>query len=325
MSRSDAVNPPRQALLQEAADWLVRLDTGELSQTEQQALRHWCQSSPEHERVWQAACELNRRFAHLPGALAKPVLGRQRVNRRAVLKSLAGAGLLLPLGWMAARHQPWQPMLVDQRSAPGERRSVTLADGSELTLNTDTALDVSFDTARRRLQLYQGEVFVHTGKDQDKVPVRPFSVSTAQGDIQALGTEFAVRCLPDATQVTVIRNAVMVSPRSGATPQRVEAGEQCLFTPNAVKSIHSANPDSLAWRRGELIVDNWRLDDFVQELARYRPGLLRCDSRVASLKVSGVFQTDNTDQALEALVQVHNLNVTRFTDYWVSIGTTDTG
>ena len=63
---------------------------------------------------------------------------------------------------------------------------------------------------------------------------------------------------------------------------------------------------------------------FVQELARYRPGLLRCDADIADLRISGVFQTENTDQALDVLEQVFNLKINRLTDYWVSIGADST-
>ena len=321
MSRPDAVSPSRETLLREAADWLVRLDAGELSPSEQQALQCWYQTSPEHERVWRVACELNRGFSRVPGDLARPVLGRQRLNRRTVLKSLVGAGLLAPLGWSVARNQPWRPWLAKHQTAAGEQRLLTLADGSELTLNTDTAVDVLIDGRQRLIRLYRGEIYAVTEKDR----ARDFTVASDQGSIRALGTEFAVRCLSDATQVTVTREAVMVAPVSGAMPQWVGQGQRCRFTPKAIASIQDAQPDSLAWRRGELIVDNWRLETFVAELARYRPGLLRCDSAVADLKVSGVFQTANTDQALEALAQVHGLTVTRFTDYWVSIGAADTG
>lgn len=316
MSRTDAVSPNRQLLLREAADWLVRLDASELSHAEQELLQRWYQASPEHERVWQAACELNSHFSRVPNLLAKPVLGRERIQRRAVLKSLLGAGLLLPLGLVVMRNKPWQPVLADYRSATGEQRSLTLADGSELMLNTDTALDVHFDHRQRLIRLYEGELFVRTAKD----PIRRFSVMTAQGSVHALGTEFAVRCFPGVTQVTVAKEAVMVTPGSGVASQRLTKGQQCHFSPVAIESIQDAQPESLAWRRGELIVDSWQLDRFIQELSRYRRGVLRCDSDIANRQVSGVFQVNNTDQALEVLVQLLNLKVTKFTDYWVSLG-----
>lgn len=321
MSRSDAVSTDRQTLFREAAVWLTRLDAGTLSESEQQALHDWCQRSAEHQRVWQAACELNREFMRLPGQLARPVLNRNRAQRRTLLKSLAGIGLLMPLGWMLADGKSWQPLLADYRSAVGARRQVMLTDGTALMLNTDTALDVFFDAHQRRIRLYHGEVFVRTGKD----PHRPFSVDTRQGRVTALGTEFAVHGMPAMSRVTVNRHAVSIRPYSGADTQRVEQGQQCLFAADGIKSVQEAPADSLAWRRGELVVDNWPLQSFVEALSRYRPGVMRCTDAVADVRVSGVFQTDNTEQALEVLQQIFGLKVTRYSDYWVLIGASEPG
>lgn len=307
----------RQTLLKEAADWLVRLDAGALSDSEQQALNRWCQASPEHTKIWQAACQLNQQLAAVPGALARPVLGRQRVDRRAVLKSIAAVSVLGPAAWTLSRSSTWQPWLAEHRTFAGGRRVLTLDDTSELTLNTDTAFDVLFDQHQRIIRLHQGEVFVRTGDDPAR---RPFYVHTAQGGIQALGTEFAVRCLPDITQVSVVKSAVRVAPMSGITPILLEQGQQCRFSASAIESIQNIKPDSLAWRHGEIIVENVRLGTFIAELARYRPGILHCTPEVASLHVSGVFQTANTEQALEVLEQVLDLKITRYTDYWVSVG-----
>ena len=319
MSRSDAVTPDRQTLLKEAAGWLMRLDAGELSQSERQSLQSWYQTSAEHRRVWRAACELNRHFFSVPGEFAKPVLGRRRVSRRGLLKSAAGAGLLLPVGWALTQRTSWQSWSADYRTAIGERRSLTLSDGSELTLNTETALDVVFDDRQRGVRLYRGEAFLRTNKES----ARPFITTTAQGGIRAQDAEFAVRCLPQATAVTVTRGSIVVSPRAGPSPQRIEQGKQCHFTAQAIASVSEIPANALAWRNGELVVDNWPLATFVAELGRYRPGILRCDSAVAALKVSGVFQLDNTGQALEVLEQVFDLRINRFTDYWVSIGPAD--
>lgn len=315
MSRPDAVDSSRQVLLKEAANWLVRLDTGELSPVEQQTLQCWHKTSPEHERIWQVACELNRNFSHLPGNLAKPVLGRQRQNRRTLLKSLASAGLLLPFGWSVASNH-WKPWLAEYRSAIGELRSLTLDDNTELTLNTSTALDVLFEKRQRVIRLYEGEVFVRTNKNKQK----PVLVETAQGNIQAGDSEFAVRCLRNVTLVSAVKSNLLVSPLSNNHTQQIKEGQRCRLTPNTTDSIETAQPDSLSWRHGELIANNWRLDTFIHELARYRHGIIRYDKKIADRKISGVFQTKNTDQAIEVLEQALNLKVTRFTDYWVSIG-----
>lgn len=313
MSGSDGVTVDRQILLQQAADWLVRLDHGPLADDERQAFQVWYQSSPEHERVWQAACQLNQDFERVPAGLAAPVLARPRVGRRAVLKALAGFGVVLPLGYAVRERHLW---LADYRSDIGEQRTLVLDDGSTLILNTATALDVQFDERQRQIRLYQGEVFVATGPDA----VRPLSVVTDQGRVRALGTEFSVRCLADADQVCVAKDRVVVEPASGAEPALLGDGQRCLFTASRAGQVEALAPDALAWRRGELIVDRWPLRAFLAELARYRPGLLRCDDAVANLEVSGVFLTDKSDQALEVLEAAFDLQVTRVTPYWVSVG-----
>nr|WP_274380701.1 FecR domain-containing protein [Alloalcanivorax marinus] len=301
--------------MREASAWLVRLDAGALSDDEQDALRRWYQTSEAHRRVWEAACQLNQQFTSLPADLAAPVLRRPRLHRRTVLKSLAGLGLAAPLGWHLANEAPWRPWLAAHRTAVGERRALTLADGSAVILNTDTALDVVTDGTDLELRLYQGELFVRTGHRRPGT----LSVRTAQGRVRALGTEFAVRCLDQATRVTVARDAVTLTPLSG-TGQRLVQGQEGLFSDTAVTAVGAAPADRLAWRQGELVVESWPLAEVIAELARYRPGVLRCQPDVADLRISGVFQTDDTELALEVLEQVFHLRVSRFTDFWVSVG-----
>ncbi|MFP1680963.1 FecR domain-containing protein [Alloalcanivorax sp. C16-1] len=309
----------RHTLLREASAWLVRLDAGALSLDEQDALRRWYETSEAHRRVWEAACQLNQRFAGLPAELATPVLRRPRLHRRTVLKSLAGVGLAAPLAWHLANDAPWRPWLAAHRTTVGERRTLTLADGSLLMLNTDTALDVVIRGPDRELRLYQGELFVRTGHRRPGT----LAVHTAQGQVRALGTEFAVRSLEQATRVTVVRDAVMLTPLSGA-PERLMQGQEGLFSDSAVTSVVAAPADRLSWRQGELVVDGWPLAEVIAELARYRRGVLRCEPTVADLRVSGVFQTDDTELALEVLEQLLPVHITRFTDFWVSVGAAPT-
>jgi len=314
MSRPDALSERHQQLLKEAADWLVRLDEGELSPGEQHALNTWVERSADHRLVWQKACELADQFTRVPTDVAKPVLHReQRLSRRGMLKSVMGAGVVLPLGWLVVSQVPaWS---ADFRTATGERRRVTLADGSELMLNTQTAVDVVITDQQRRMHVHQGEIFIRTAPE----PRHALSVVTAQGHVDALGTAFAVRCLDDATLVSVESGAVVVTPAVGQVERRIAQEEQCRFSQEQIQAVGPVPPDALSWRRGALIAENWRLADFCEELSRYRLGILRCASDVADLKISGVFQVDNTNQALEVLAQVFHLKIHRMTDYWVSI------
>lgn len=314
MSRTDAVTSERKLLLREAAQWLTRLDRGELSETERLALEIWSQTSPEHQRIWQAACDLNDQFAQVPDQLAKPVLNRQRTDRRTLLKSLVGLGLLAPLGWSIGRHQPWQSWLADYRTATGQQQTLSLNDGSQLLLNTHSAVDINFNAQQRIIRLYEGEIFIRTGKDP-----RPLSVETRHGSVRALGTAFSVRDHDHSSRVIVTEDAVQITPIAGQRSEPVQQGQQCQFSTHQVSTITPASQHSQSWQQGELIVDNWRLADFVEELSRYRPGTLRCTENAANLRISGVFQTENTDQALEVLEQAFNLEITRYTDFWIQI------
>lgn len=319
MSRPDAVNVQRKIILQEAAQWLCRLDERQLSAVELAKLQQWRERSAEHERVWQAACELRRDFSMIPASVATPVLRRPREDRRLLLKGLLGVGITFPLGWHAIEHKPWQPWFAEYRTAVGEFFSATLSDGTTLMLNTATAVDVKFNQDERLIHLHSGEIFVRTGQDSAH-QVRPLSLTTDHGSIWTLGSEFAVRCLREMTVVTVAKESVRATPSLALQDSYViPQGQQCRFTRNAIVAVTSTPQDYLAWQRGQLVANEMSLRHFLAELNRYRPGILRCDDNVANRQVSGVFQLNNTDQALDVLTQVLHLRLHRYTDYWIQV------
>uniref|UniRef100_A0A1I8ADV8 Sigma-70 family RNA polymerase sigma factor n=1 Tax=Steinernema glaseri TaxID=37863 RepID=A0A1I8ADV8_9BILA len=141
------------------------------------------------------------RLGGMPQQLAwnvmeKSTLRESGPNRRTLLKGLllgAGASSLAWQGYDVAPR--W---MADLRTRTGEQRQAALADGTLLVLDTDTALDVLFNASTRLLVLRAGEVHVTTGKDS-----RPLLVRSAQGDLRALGTRFAVRQLDGLTRLSV--------------------------------------------------------------------------------------------------------------------------
>lgn len=302
------------AILEQAADWLVQLQSGQASDADRAAFQRWRQQSPEHARAWARAERLLDKLGSLPPALAKPALLRPRGGgRRGALLKLAGALTLLPagaLGWQLVQTQAWT---AEHRSAVGERRELRLADGSRLTLNTDTALDLRFDARRRQVRLRRGELLVQTARDA-RTPPRPFVLATALGELEALGTRFALRLLdPGRALLSVLDGAVRVQPRHApATAARVlRAGQQAHFDAGAVEDAVPLDPTALAWTGGMLVADNLRLDALLAELSRYRPGLLRCDAAVAGLRISGAFPIDDPERVLVMLVSTHPLEARR--------------
>ena len=204
-------------------------------------------------------------------------------------------------------------------AATGERRELTLADGTGVTLNTASALDVRFDAHQRLLVLRAGEIFVATAPDTAAVH-RPLRVATHQGLLQALGTRFTVRQDEGRTRLAVLEGAVRITSDSGAAPVVVDAGGQTVFSKDTIEAPTARDPDASAWSRGMLVADRMRLADFSAEVARYRPGLLACDAPVAELRVSGAFPIDDTDRVLRMLVSTYAVEaVSRLRGHWVTL------
>lgn len=322
-SATSSANPdtaPSRAALREAAQWLVRLNSGQARPDDWQALAAWRAQDAANEAAWQRAERLSRTFGAVPAGLGLPVLAQAErsaaVNRRAALRVLALVGTVAPAAYLGWRHMPWQQWAAEHRTATGERRSVTLADGSEVLLNTASALDVAFDANERLLRLRAGEVLITTAKDS---AARSFRVETPGGWLRALGTRFAVRLLDEgAVHLAVAEGAVEVTPHQGA--QRVlQAGSQCRFTASGVQASTALGEQALAWAQGVLYADGMRLDDFAAELARYRPGVVRCDPAVAALRISGAFQLNDTEYILAMLRETLPVQVVTRTRYWITL------
>lgn len=318
-TRPSHPDTPGRAALREAAQWLVRLNSGQARPDDWQALAAWRAQDAANEAAWQRAERLSRTFGAVPAGLGMPVLAqaeRTAVNRRAALRVLALVGTVAPAAYLGWRHMPWQQWTAEHSTATGERRSVTLADGSEVLLNTASALDVAFDTHERLLRLRAGEVLITTAQDS---AARSFRVETPGGWLRALGTRFALRLLDEGTvHLAVAEGAVEVTPHHGA--QRVlQAGAQCRFTAAGVQAPTALGEQALAWAQGVLYADGMRLDDFAAELARYRPGVVRCDPAVAALRISGAFQLNDTEYILAMLRETLPVQVVTRTRYWITL------
>jgi transmembrane sensor len=316
--------PLDRAVAREAAAWLVRLRE-DASAEDLDACARWRAADPEHERAWQRAQRLNEKFAMLPASVGVRTLGRRaRTDRRFALKALTVAFTVGPAGYAAYRAMPWRDWMSDQRTVVGERRFVMLADGTRIDLNTSTAIDIDFTASERRVVLNDGEILVETGRDAGNTSgvYRPFIVETRQGRIRALGTRFVVRNEDAslATRVAVLHGAVEVTPADA--PERatvLDAGQQTRFTATAIDAIEAADRHAGDWSRGVLFADGMRLADFVDEIGRYRLGLLRCDPVVANLRITGAFQLGNIENVLAALPRTLPVNVVYRTRYWVTI------
>ncbi|PRA22365.1 FecR domain-containing protein [Pseudomonas poae] len=305
---------PTQAL-EEAAEWLMRLSEGDLSDSERAAWEHWKTSSPERDRAWARAQLLQSKLGGLPPSLAMSALDRPAsAERRAALGKLALLLAVIPIGWGG-----WKLTgTADYSTRVGERRELVLVDGSRITLNTDTAIDVRFDSQQRLVHLREGEILVQTAHDAS----RPFLVSTRQGRMQALGTRFTVRELDARTHLAVLEGAVKVSLAESrqTAPLIVNAGQRTDFSAQTFGTLGTADGNVDAWTRGMLMADKMRLADFVAQMMRYRRGIVRCDPAIADLRVSGAFPISDSRRALGMLVQTYPVIVSdHLNGYWVTL------
>lgn len=306
--------PVGSAILDEAAAWLMQLHSGESSDAERIACAQWRQRSAEHARAWERAERLLMRLGGLPPELANPALGRAPdAGRRHALKQL---GLLLaatPVAWAAWRGAPTE-WLADHHTAVGEQQAMTLPDGSRLTLNTASAVDLRFNAQQRQIALRQGEILVEAPSAASPA----LQVSTVQGLLSAQSGRFSVRQDEGYTRLAVLEGAVQVQPLQGAA-LRVQAGQGSVFDASGRTTRTLVDAGATAWTRGMLMADRMPLAEFAAELARYRRGILRCDPQVAGLLISGAYPLLNRERTLAMLQATYPIRVSALSGYWITL------
>jgi transmembrane sensor len=208
----------------------------------------------------------------------------------------------------------WQPMRwiddlgADYVSAPGEIRTVTLADQSQVTLDADSAIAVDFSGGERHVQLRRGAGFfsvTHTGD--------PFVVDAEKGQARVLGTQFEVRLQPHGAQVTVLSGRVGVTADRHAEQQILTAGQQVAYGEGSAQKLRVVDSEAqLAWRQGWLNYYKVTLADVVQDLGRYYPGrIVLLNDELAARRVSGSFPSKDPQAVLGSLQGVLGFEQTK--------------
>jgi transmembrane sensor len=301
---------------EQAVDWLVELQESGPDTQRQQAWQRWLEADAEHRRAWEHIQQVNLRLRGVPGPLAHATLKTPpSAARRRALKALLLLGVAGATGLGLRQQQLVPPLLADYRSPFGERRQMPLDDGSQLHLNTASAVDVRFDGQRRLLHLLEGQLLLSVASEP-----RPLYITTAQGVIVAQQGRIDVRQLAGRTQVAVLEGTASLSPQAlRGYPLVLQRGRQASFGSQQWSAPATLDANSGAWVDGMLVAAGMRLGDFIEELGRYRRGHLQCDPRVADLRLSGSYPLDDTDRILDLLTVALPLQIRRRTRYWVSV------
>jgi transmembrane sensor len=296
---------------------------------EEPLLVAWLELDPDHGRAWRDVQRALSCFADagedpLVQALrsqARRSVGRQVTVRRsalaaaAVIVVVAGALWLRPLGVRApgvAAGGPERTASVQSGVRYATDRHLpanfTLADGSVMTLDAQSAVTVAFSGARRDVRLVAGRAGFDVRHDSQ----RPFVVAAGDREIVAVGTRFDVSVDPRGVQVVLAEGRLAVT---GPTAARnlLEAGQMLSAATGGPPVITVVDLPSLeSWRRGLLAFDDERLATAAAKLNRYgRQQLLVTDSAVASLRVSGTFRAGDPERFAQAMADIHPVRVIR--------------
>lgn len=311
-------------LIEEALRWLVVLQDSGASDADRAAFAAWLAADPRHaaaweraERVWTRVGRFGPAFRASQGAPGRPAADAGRAgrpsgdapakaDRRRFLQAAAAvAAVAVPAAVLVSR----PGLLADHATAVGERRTVTLEDGSTVELAGSSSLSVDFSAVARRIVLHDGEAFFDVARDG----TRPFEVEAADGTTRALGTAFDVKRQGSDVTVAVVEHTVQVTAGGGVAV--VGQGQQVRYGARRLGRVHDADISHVeAWRRDRLIFYETPLGEVIADLERYRGGrIVMTDARLRGIPVTAVFDARQADAALDTIADSLSIRVRRLT------------
>ena len=307
-------------LLQQAAEWFAVMGDETVSESEKNDWQQWLNHSDQNKQAWRKVEEIDRQFNGLPLVASRAALStskKSQISRRHALKVLGFSFVACGSLWQVARSQQWNAQYSTVR---GEISQFTLEDGSQLWLNTNSAVDVVYSSTLRRIILHSGEIYIETAQDT-LVNKRPLVVDTEMSRLKALGTRFNVREYENKTLLSVSEGAVEIGLKTSSdehfNTQQIDAGQQAYFNENNIEAASELEP--LSWTKGSILANNMRLDDFVDELNRYYNGHLSLDPVVADLRLVGAYPVNDIERIFSALEKTLPVTVSHTLPWWVRI------
>jgi len=317
----------REQMEEVAAAWIFKRDSGEWTNRDETNLADWLAASTAHEvvflrldSVWREAARLKAVAAGIPagtvpshaeGAISKPTAGtpRPKLTLSRVLAACFLVAIVSAVAWYVFPHGP------TYHTAIGGVAAVPMSDGSKVTLNTDSEIQLSVTETERRVNLEQGEAFFEVAKD----PARPFIVTAGTQRVIAVGTKFSVRRDDGGVRVVVVEGRVRVDPGSGAgvemPPSEVDAGDIARSTTQGVlveKKALAEVETSLSWRSGFLMFRETPLADAIAEFNRYNEQkIVLEDPRLAAVHIDGNFRSTNVSAFVRLLEEGFPVSIER--------------
>ncbi|MFA7891486.1 FecR family protein [Pseudomonas putida] len=306
MTSADRVSSRRD----QALDWLLRIQQAPHDAQLRAELAQWCASDVANaqaygkaERVWRLTGQLApataEQWPEQPAAATVVALPKRKPARRWWLGAAVAACLLVAVAPLLSLR-----LQADYRTAQGETRDVTLADGSVVQLDSDTAISVDYSGGHRDVRLLSGQAFFEVTPNKAK----PFHVRADGVRVTVTGTAFNVQLRPGRVGVDVQHGSVRVEEAGNAhvLSEALTTGQRLRYAGGIAQIQTFAPSQAAAWRQGQLIADDLRVAELVQELARYLPGMvLLRDDALGDKRVTGVYDLRKPEAALRAVIHPH--------------------
>lgn len=330
-----------QSAIQRASDFASRLYSGAMTAEDERALEVWLAEHPSHQAEYQAVLDTWYNMGELAednDVLAYAQEPADALDRPVWPKLAMAAGVVLAAVVGLFSFNFSEPELMRYVTAVGEQKTVTLSDGTAMTLNTNTQVLVDYTDGYRRAILDRGEAFFEVAKDAS----RPFGVDIGAHKVTVLGTSFNVYKTPLALQVAVTEGMVVLHrkeddlgsnkvPNEGALLKKQglyllkpgyllsfddQSGVEPVLTHDMSQVANNSN-----WRHGSIRFDKVPLSQVVGELNRYsRKKILVEDHDVMDIDVSAVVHLDDLSGALDGLERGLPLQITYYSDRIVVTG-----
>lgn len=316
---------PNSPIAEQAGEWLVELSAPGLTDTRRREFMSWLKLSPQHIEEFLAIAVLEQELIEQPVAMADILAEIERAEPRAaepLFAATAAASVMsaaaLPrrkrkrpmLRWLAAASVAVAALLLTQftsvdapavrhGTAIGEQRSVALADGTIVTLNTLSEVEVRMDRSARHVNLLAGEAMFDVVADRE----RPFVVDAGSVSLRVLGTKFSVYRTDAMTRLAVVEGTVQLVPHARiADAVTVTAGETLVAGREGVLPGGVDFETAVAWTDRRLIFNAAPLAQVVHEFNRYNAvPLVVEDGELAGRSVTTVFKAHDVDALVSFL------------------------
>ncbi|THB68345.1 MAG: DUF4974 domain-containing protein [Gammaproteobacteria bacterium] len=310
----DNISQDNQEIAQQASAWFALFDSGEVSAEQYLEFELWRGQSEQHaiayadiELMWE---ELKHARSSLPVLNKETNIVPITKKRKPIRKMIAMAASVMFVAFCLNLY--WNNLLGYTTTASGEISELKLDDNSVVTLSSESAAKIAYDSSHRNVYLKEGEAYFKVSADPD----RPFTVIVKDVSVTALGTEFNIKVKADSIEVTgVVHDISIVT--SNRKPVILTPGQQLIYGDGGATAVSSVDTkDTTLWQQHKIVFRDKPLVEVVEELNRYSSQTIKIvDKSLEQKKVSGLFSTNATGQAIKDIVKILKIESTEVTPY----------